>query len=43
VYVGGKMLIDIFGIHISSFLSFGIIMSAFGIAIVASLLFPKKI
>jgi len=43
VYVGGKMLIDIFGIHISSFLSFGIIMSAFGIAIISSVLFPKKI
>jgi len=43
IYIGAKMIVDIFGIHISSFVSFGIIMTALGIAIVSSIIFPKKI
>lgn len=43
VFIGAKMFIDIFGYHISSLVSFGIIMSALGLSLLLSLLFPKKI
>ena len=43
VFVGAKMLADIFHIHISSILSFGIIMAALGFSLLLSLLYPKKI
>lgn len=43
LFIGLKMLSGIFGVHISSFVSFGIIMLALGASIVLSILFPKKI
>ncbi len=43
LFIGLKMLSGIFGIHISSLISFGIIMFALGSSIVLSILFPKKI
>lgn len=43
LFIGVKMFLPIFGLHISSFVSFGFIMSAFAFSIVLSLLFPKKI
>jgi len=43
VFIGGKMLVGIFGIHISSFVSFGVIMFALSSSIILSILFPKKI
>lgn len=43
VFIGGKMLIDLFGIHISSIHSFAIIMLALGTSILLSVLFPKKV
>jgi tellurite resistance protein TerC len=43
LFIGLKMLLDIFELHISSFVSFGIIMGALGLSIILSLLFPKKI
>jgi tellurite resistance protein TerC len=43
VFIGLKMLVDIFGIHLSSMISFLIIMGALGMSMWLSLLFPKKI
>ena len=43
LFIGAKMLIGIFGLHISSLLSFGVIMFALVGSIVLSLIFPKKI
>jgi len=43
LFIGAKMLSGIFGIHISSMLSFGIIMLALCASIGLSILFPKKI
>lgn len=43
VFIGGKMLLDIMDIHISSLISFGIIMLALGASLVLSVIFPKKI
>lgn len=43
IFIGGKMLIDIFGIHLSSVLSFGIIMLALAISMILSVIFPKKL
>jgi len=43
LFIGGKMLIGIFNIHISSMLSFVIIMGALGISLLLSVMFPKKI
>ena len=42
-FIGGKMLLGIFGIHLSSFLSFSVIMFALGASILLSIIFPKKI
>ncbi|HBU06713.1 MAG TPA: tellurium resistance protein TerC [Candidatus Magasanikbacteria bacterium] len=42
-FIGLKMLSGIIGIHISSLISFGIIMLALVASIVLSILFPKKI
>lgn len=42
-FIGGKMLSGIFGVHISSLVSFGIIMLTLGISMWLSVLFPKKI
>ncbi len=43
VFIGGKMLIDLFGIHISSLVSFAVIMAALGLSMLLSVIFPKKI
>lgn len=43
LFIGLKMLSGIFGLHISIFVSFGIIMFALTSSIVLSILFPKKI
>jgi tellurite resistance protein TerC len=43
VFIGCKMFFPLFGFHISSFISFGIIMFALFSSIVLSILFPKKI
>ncbi len=43
IFIGGKMLIDLFGIHISSTSSFVIIMLALGLSMLLSVLFPKKV
>lgn len=43
VFIGAKMLSDIFDIHISSFASFGVIMFALVASIILSIIFPKKI
>ncbi len=43
LFIGLKMLTGIFGVHISSIVSLGIIMFALVSSIVLSILFPKKI
>lgn len=43
VFIGGKMLIDFFGIHISSITSLMVIMSALGLSMLLSVVFPKKL
>jgi tellurite resistance protein TerC len=42
VFIGVKMLITIFGIHISSLVSFAVIMVALGLSLLASVIYPKK-
>ena len=43
IFVGAKMLLGIFDFHISSLVSFVVIMSALGLSLLLSVLFPKKI
>lgn len=43
LFIGLKMLVGIFGLHISSMISFGVIIFALGASIVLSIIFPKKI
>ncbi len=43
VFIGAKMLAGILDIHISSLVSFAVIMVALGISLVLSVIFPKKI
>lgn len=43
IFIGVKMLIGFFDIHISSLISFGIIMGALGLSLLLSTMFPKKI
>lgn len=43
VFVGAKMLAGIFDLHISSMVSFGIIIGALGLSLFASVLFPKRL
>lgn len=43
LFIGAKMLIGIFGLHISSIVSFGVIMFALLASIWLSYVFPKKI
>jgi tellurite resistance protein TerC len=43
VFIGAKMMLGIFHLHISSFVSFMIIMAALGISLALSLLYPKKV
>lgn len=42
IFIGAKMLAEIFEIHVPIFLSFGIIIGALVLAIVLSLMFPKE-
>lgn len=42
-FIGVKMLLGIVGLHISSLLSFGIIMLALAASMILSVIFPKKI
>jgi len=42
-FIGLKMLSGIFGLHLSSLVSFAVIMAALGASIILSLIFPKKI
>lgn len=42
IFIGVKMLVGFFDIHISSLVSFLIIMGALGISIAASLMYPQK-
>ncbi len=43
VFIGAKMLLGIFDLHISSVMSFGVIMGALGLSLLLSVIFPKKI
>jgi tellurite resistance protein TerC len=43
VFIGVKMLLGIFGLHISSLASFGIIILALVLSLILSVLYPKKI
>lgn len=43
IFIGTKMLLGIFNIHLSSLLSFAIIIAALGLSLILSVLFPKKI
>lgn len=43
IFIGGKMLLDIFHIHISSLASFGVIMAVLAGSLVLSVLYPKRI
>lgn len=42
VFIGAKMLVSYFGVHISSLLSFGVILCALAVSVLASLLSQKK-
>jgi len=42
-FIGAKMLSGIFDFHISSLISFGIIMGALAVSMILSVIFPKKI
>ncbi len=42
-FIGAKMLLGIFDFHLSSLISFGIIMGALGLSLVLSIIFPKKV
>lgn len=43
IFIGVKMLLGFFEIHISSIMSFAIIMGAFAASMILSILFPKRI
>lgn len=43
LFIGAKMLAGIFGVHLSSMLSLGVIMFALVSSIILSILYPKKI
>ncbi len=43
VFIGAKMLIGIFDLHISSLISFLVIMTALAASLILSVMFPKKI
>lgn len=43
IFIGAKMMAGIFNLHISSLLSFGIIIGALALSLILSLVFPKKI
>lgn len=43
IFVGVKMLLGIFDIHLDSLVSFAVIMAALGLSLILSVVFPKKI
>jgi len=43
VFIGVKMLLGIFEIHLDSLVSFAVIMAALGLSLILSVLFPKKL
>jgi tellurite resistance protein TerC len=43
MFIGSKMLIEIFDIHISSLISFAVIMAALGLSLLLSVLYPKEV
>ncbi len=43
IFIGGKMFLSLFDLHLSSLISFGIIMAVLGMSLLLSVLFPKKI
>lgn len=43
LFIGTKMLLGIFHIHISSMISFSIILGALALSLILSIIFPKKI
>src|SRR3989339_795859 len=43
LFIGAKMLSGIFGLHLSSLISFGIIIFALAMSMILSVIFPKKI
>ncbi len=43
VFIGAKMMAGIFDIHISSLVSFSIIMGALALSLILSVIFPKKL
>jgi tellurite resistance protein TerC len=43
LFIGGKMLSGIFGFHMSSLASFGVISLALAASMILSVIFPKKI
>jgi len=43
IFIGAKMLAGIFGIHISSIVSLIVILTALGLSLILSVIFPKKI
>jgi len=43
IFIGSKMLLGIFHIHIDSIVSFGVIIGALVVALILSVVFPKKL
>lgn len=43
IFIGGKMMLGLFHLHISSLVSFGVIMGVLGLSLLLSVIFPKKI
>ena len=42
VFIGAKMFFTLFGFHLPPIISFGIILSALGLSLLSSVMFPKK-
>ncbi len=43
IFIGAKMLLGLFHLHLDSLLSFGVIMAALGASLLLSIVFPKKV
>ncbi len=43
VFIGAKMLLGLFHLHLDSLLSFGVIMAALGASLLLSIVFPKEV
>lgn len=41
IFIGGKMLMDIFDVHVSSLVSFAVIIGVLMLSALASIVFPK--